>query len=148
MRESIGYTVTINIIIVFLVLTFAFILGTFAYSKAFRANSKIINSIEKNEGYNDLSKSSIEIDLKNLGYVNGDSSSCSETRISNNYKGYLVQNSNSSEKFEYCIYRFQSTSDKDYYNYGVITYMTFDIVFFNKSLKIPVYGKTRYIYKF
>ena len=54
MKESIGLTVTINIIVVFLAVAFVFIIGIVAYNRAYKAASLIIKEIEKYEGYNDL----------------------------------------------------------------------------------------------
>lgn len=152
MKESIGLTVTINIIVVFLAVAFVFIIGIVAYNRAYKAASLIIKEIEKYEGYNDLAFEQIEKDLNNVGYVPGDSSGCKATRTSYGIEGQLVNTGD--EKFKYCIYWFdydESNADKKYnkhYSYGVVTYMTFDFNMFGIKLQLPIYGKTTRIYRF
>ena len=64
MKESIGLTFTINIMIVFIVVSFVFVAGILSYTKAFKAGSLIIKSLEKYEGYNELAFDQIN---RNLG---------------------------------------------------------------------------------
>ena len=45
MKQSIGYTVSINTVIVFIVITFAFVGGAITYYKAFKINNVIADSI-------------------------------------------------------------------------------------------------------
>lgn len=145
MKESIGLTFTINIMIVFLFVAFTFILATLSYSKAYRASSAIINALEKYEGYNELSKAEINDKLMTLGYMDGNSSKCPKTR--ENGKGQLVT-INNSEKKEYCIYLFDNDGDKRHYSYGVVTYITFDFNVFNFKFKLPIYNRVRRIFRF
>ena len=60
MKQSISTSFMLNIVIIFIILVFAFLAGTLSYTKAFRVNSKIVNELEKYEGYNDLSKREID----------------------------------------------------------------------------------------
>ena len=59
MKQAIGATQIINYVIVFIVITFGFLIATLSYMKAFKVNSAISNSIEKFEGYNEFSKTEI-----------------------------------------------------------------------------------------
>ena len=57
MNQSVGSIALYNIVLIFIVIVFAFLAATVSYSKAFRVNSRIIFAIEKYEGYNDLKQS-------------------------------------------------------------------------------------------
>lgn len=148
MRESIGMTVTINIMIVFILIAFAFIAGTVSYSRAYKAGSRVVGALEKYEGYNKLSKLQIEKDLMTIGYSTGDSLSCVATKTSSGSTGELASVSNSPEHFHYCIYQFDNDGDAKHYSYGVTVYMTIDISMFGITIDLPVYVKSRRIYKF
>src|SRR5574344_2111057 len=147
MKESIGLTFTINIMIVFILVAFVFVAGIMSYNKAFKASSLMVKSLEKYEGYNKLSKEQIDSDLKLLGYSRGNSNKCAATKNSTNGAGSLVTLDND-ENFDYCIYLFDNDGDSNHYSYGVVVYMTVDFTMFNVKLRLPVYAKTTRIYRF
>ncbi|MBR1376900.1 MAG: hypothetical protein IJ565_03705 [Bacilli bacterium] len=152
MKESIGLTVTINIIIIFVSVAFVFIIGIYSYSKAFKAASLIVKSLEKYEGYNDLAIEQINRDLGSVGYLRGDSSKCAPTRESYKLEGQLVNSYD--QMYQYCIYFFDNDDTEsdnrvdNHYSYGVLTYMAFDFTMFGTRLRVPVYAKTTRIYRF
>ena len=139
MNQSVGSIALYNIVLIFIVIVFAFLAATVSYSKAFRVNSRIIFAIEKYEGYNDLATSEIEDVLKTLGYTydknfvcpNRDDAEAVE-RLSNNYA--------------YCIYYYKE--DARHYTYGVLTYLYIDLPFVKDIIKVPVYTKTERIFRF
>ena len=149
MKQSIGFTVTMNIVIVFLLLTFAFIFGIVSYSKAFRASSKIINAIEKNEGYNSYSLTEINQQLATLGYsVKANSTrTCPAQKKNTIGNGKLVSlnSSKDNEIYDYCIYKFDNDGDAKHYSYGITTYIEMDLGFLGLKFKISIYGKTNRI---
>lgn len=139
MREGIGSIFLYNIIIVFIVLVFAFLAGAMSYAKAFRVNSKIINTLEKYEGYNTLSHDEINRILNNYGYRKSNKVNCptkknmtSVSKIANNHN--------------YCIYLKQIGSR--HFSYGVISYMYVDLPVIGELLEIPIYAETDSIYRF
>ncbi len=143
MRESIGSVFLYNIIILFIIVTFAFLAGTLSYMKAFKTNSRIIYAVEKWEGYN--TKAVIEINnvLNSLGYKTGDAS-CSMTK-----DGGELMEQESEVQYTYCIYHFSPENsdlvDKDYY--GVLTYMYVNLPIIGE-IRIPIYTKTEKVYRF
>ena len=141
MGSSIGHTFLYNIIILFIVIIFAFISGTLSYYKAFKINNRIVKSIEKFEGYNEFSKQEIDQTLYSLGYST-EVLNCAET-----YKNmYLVDAF--IENYRYCVYIDNENPQKDgYYHYGVLTYMNLELPVINR-LNIPVFAKTNRLYKF
>jgi len=96
MKQGIGFSVTINIIAVFIVVTFAFLVTSLNYYKAYKVNNVIAEALEKYEGYNKLSSEEIDRKLTSLGYIGGNGR-CStskgnpETKLSN--------------KHSYCLYK-------------------------------------------
>lgn len=141
MREGIGLTYTLNFIIIFIVITFAFLFGIMSYYKAFKVNSRISNAIENHEGYNSLSIDEINKVLNTIGYTKG-SVNC-PTR---NYKK-IDYNSISSNDYAMCVYEYPVNSS-GYFRYGIVTYINIDIPIIGKTLKLPVYTETEKIYKF
>lgn len=136
MRESIGSVFLYNIIILFILITFAFLSGTLSYMKAYKANSRIIHAIEKFEGYNSLSNEEINNVLGTLGYKTG-------TKECPRREG-MQAISKIENSYDYCLYKFQN-GNRDFY--GVLTYMYFDFPVVG-NFGIPLYTKTEYIYRF
>jgi len=137
---NIGHAFLYNLIILFIVVVFAILAGTLSYYKAFKINNRIVNAIEKFEGYNEDAISEINYVLNTLGY-SGESPKCPET-----FKG--MTRVNYTHPYDYCIYisNLNPTQGSDY-NYGVLTFMRLDLPIVNK-LKVNVFTKTNNIYKF
>jgi hypothetical protein len=142
MKKSIGGTFLYNSIFAFLIITFAFLAGAISYSKAFRVNSRIINAIEKYEGYN--SKSALEINrvLSTIGYTRNSftNSTCPQMQ------GINAMTSINNAQYEYCIYRYALGSG--YYAYGVLTYMYIDIPVLGQKFKVRVFSRSDGYYQF
>src|SRR5574344_710462 len=134
MREGIGSVVLYNIIIVFIIIVFAFLAGAVSYSKAFRVNSRITNSLEKFEGFNQNASDEINSVLNTLGYhltttdtiecdskygVAIDKTKPSTINDSNNIEYYETLNIKDGNKYEYCLY--YNRVDDRHYTYGVLT---------------------------
>lgn len=137
MREGIGTASLLNIVIIFLLVTFALLAATLSYSKAFRVNSRILTTVEKYEGYNTLADTEINNILGTLGYRTG-SSNCPK-------KNGVEATSKYSDQYDYCIY--YSDIDAHHYKYGVITYITLDLPLISQ-IKLPIYTETERIYRF
>ena len=138
MKESISYTYLLNMMLVFIVLSFCIIACVFSYSKAFRVNSKIINALEESEGYNDVAILEIDKITNSLGYQRFD------INCKNRYDAELMDGT-----VGYCLYEFEEDiNGESYIYYGVQTYMSFDFPLLQWFLKIPVYNTTEKIYLF
>ena len=120
-------------------------MGTLIYHKAFVVNTKIINSIEKYEGYNKYSSDEIDRSLMSIGYPNGEIKKCPKKHNNLNLSTQI------SKKYNYCVYMNENDGNGvygSYYSYGVITYITIDFPLISSFLKIPVYTESNRIYKF
>lgn len=141
MRESIGSVFLYNMIIVFIVIIFAFLAITFSYTRAYKVNNRIATIIEKYEGYNDEARQEIEKTLKSIGYMTKKSGEECKSRDDGN----IVIAKDDSDYY-YCVYYIEE--DERYYDYGITTYMSYDLPFLNIFIKIPIYTKTNRNYLF
>lgn len=138
MREAIGSSFLVNVIIVFIAVIMLLLVGSLSYSRTFKIKNKIIDIIEKYEDYNASAAAEIEQLLSNMGYrvnaygrqsckTNGDGEALNE--YASNYR--------------YCVVEY--TSDRGVY-YGVTAYIYFEIPLFSKVLEFPIYGETKTFY--
>lgn len=138
MKEAIGNAFLFNIVIVFVVIFIAFLVGSLSYTKAFKVKNRIVSIIEENETYNNSSvRDEIDGALGTIGYrVNKNGIQKCDVR---NEKNAVNKTSN----YRYCIYEYQTSRGK---YYGVVAYMYFDIPLISEVLEIPIYGETKIIY--
>lgn len=131
MRQSVGMSQQLNIIIIFILIVFALIAASLSYYKAFKVNNVIINSIEKYEGFNELSEKEISNGLTTLGYQkNNECSSKPYKTVKGNSETYNTTG--------YCVN--YKTNSKGYY-YEITTYMYIDLPIIS-IIKIPVKSST------
>ncbi len=142
MSNPIGHTFMYNIIILFIVIVFAFLAGTLSYYKAFKINNRIVYIIEKYEGYNSLARKEIDEVLTTFGYdTDKRNLKCDEF-----YKGMQLVD-DTTKNFRYCIYVDEDRTVNEYFVYGVKTYMTIELPIVS-FIRIPIFTKTNQIYKF
>ncbi|MDD2377912.1 MAG: hypothetical protein PHD10_00775 [Bacilli bacterium] len=141
MREGLGSIFLYNLIIVFIVLIFAFLAATLSYYKAFKVNKYIISIIEKYEGYNNNAKTEIRQKLQTIGYTKGRAKKCATKK-----DGGVLQTLDNF--YPYCVYLFSNDGDSRHYSYGIITFINFDFPLFDIFLELPIYTKSDRIYRF
>ncbi len=145
MRQAIGSTVLYNIMIVFIVITFGFLAATLSYMKSFKLNGKIANSLERFEGYNQLSANEIETSLSNLGYrisKVGNLDCPDRKHNGKTYSPILEFGTN----YKYCVYEYPKANG--YFTYGIMTYIYMDIPIVGGTFNLPVYSETERIFEF
>lgn len=173
MRESIGGALLLNIVIVIVGIISAFLIGSIAYSKAFKAKNRVIAVIDEYNGvcdfdnYNDECANKINDELKDMGYSSNISAECKKG-VYNSYINDSTGVKDISAKYlgdnglKYCVYEFTlcdvtringlsqcMDSSNEYHYYKVITFMHFDIPLISQFLEFSVSGDTRtYIKKF
>lgn len=147
MKESIGYTVTLNIIIIFIIIVFTFLSSILIYYKSNKVNNVIINSIEKYEGYNNLSKKEIVSKMSSLGY-NKNSINCKKSvNDKNDSDNKCILETSSDGSQGYCVY-YCEEDNGEYYYYKVRTNMMINIPIINDILNIPIYSNTNRLFDF
>ena len=139
MKESIGSTASLNIVLTFIAIVFAFLAASLSYYKAFKINNIVKNSIEKFEGYNELAISEINNRLTSLGYQRINVN-CDKNEKFGGQEYELKESGNG-----LCIYFYNDSSTKSY-KYGVVSYMSINMPFVGQFLKIPIKTTTDYIY--
>lgn len=135
MKEALGNTFIVNIVILFVVVFMFLFVGSMSYTKAYKIKNKIINFIEDSGTYDATTIDNINTTLKQMGYrvVSG-------VPKCNDRGGTLL--TTDANNYRYCIVEFESS--KGIY-YGVTTYMYFDFPIINSLLEFPVYGETKVI---
>lgn len=136
MRESIGSVFFYNVIIIFILIVFAFIVGTMSYYKAFRVNTLIINSLEKFQGYNDYSSEEIKTNLRTMGYNVSSKRDCPRKDGVNAFYS----------EGGFCLYEFRE--ERNFRSYGVISYIQIELPILSEVLQIPIFSKTIKMYNF
>ena len=159
MRESIGSVSLLNFVIFFILLVFAFLIGTFSYYKAYRVNNSIISIIEKYEGFNELAYKEIDERLGTLAYERYDFD-CDRGKTERyhliSYKSNKeVTNAEKSKDYEgFCIFAKTWDSNgtlnsKDRYDsYMVTTVIRFNFPIVQDLIKLRVSSRTDRIYNY
>lgn len=149
MKESVGYTVTLNIIITFIIIIFAFLSAALIYFKSNKVSNIITDTIQKYEGYNYIAQNEIDARLTSIGY------SRKPVNCSNYYKKLTdneriaCSSSLSDGKDGYCVYECREMFDGEYfYYYKISTNLVFNVPIINEMLDIPIFSSTSRLYDF
>ena len=163
MKEAVGQTISLQVILVFMVFLNAFLAFSVNYTKAFRAKNGIIDLIEQHEGYtfyngttpiDNLSNESLNNDksvqaqafglIKSMGYDYGDSKS--NGIICNNdgsiSDASIIQKADQPGGF--CLYRICNNDGT--VRYKVVTYVMMKFPVINFGISIPIKGETKTLY--
>ena len=137
MREAIGGTWMMGIVVFFIVLFSGYLAISVNYSKAFKVKNSIIGYIEKNKGMNNKTQDDINAYLDTIGYYV--SSSCNGRGT-----GYGDVNGNP----RYCVEKHDANAEyvtmkKTYYT--VTVFFKLDLPIIGSIFVFPVYGETRTI---
>lgn len=128
MREAIGGSLLMKLVMFFVVIYVAFFAIAINYSITFRVKNQIINLIEAYEGMEGAS-SHIEDYVSKVGYF--------KTAVGD------VSYNNADCNNGYCISEISTVRGK---YYKVTTYVTFDFPVLGRFSNFPVTGETRVIY--
>ena len=155
MREAIGSAFIVNLILIFIAVISALLIGSINYSKAFKVKDRIVYVIEKYDGWNDASQTEVDKQLRSLGYrvdsgFNSNCESLYKKKYGSSYEkngSELVHGKNlGTNQYNYCVYRVRYESGIGDY-YSVTTFMRFDIPLIGGLLVFPVSGETSVIYE-
>lgn len=148
MNQSLGYTVTLNIMIVFIVIIFFFISGILIYFKGNKVNNVIIDALERHEGFNHLSREEIEYKISSIGYNRNKITCESGDKITSSSLSTCNLISNNGES-GYCIYRCDAViNEEKYFYFKVKTNMMFNLPIINDIINSPIYANTTWFYDF
>lgn len=160
MKESISYSFLLNTIILFVFVCASIITGIFSYYRAFRANTIIINEIEKYEGFNCESIDSISKKLNSISYNVPFNVKCKDSygdpcKTDNEENGnYAVVSYNVDVGNDKYVYGDKMDASglgiifTKEYQYGVYTYMYIDLPIVSQLVRIPFFSKTNVLHDF
>ena len=166
MKEGISYSFLLNIIILFIFVCAAIVMGVFSYYRAFRANTIIVNTIEKYEGYNCYSQEEIARKLSTISYSLPYNVACADRygkhctpdpdknyvvvayNLDNDgfYDDYSNWNEHDNNMFSYIEKDSNTYSTR--YQYGVYTYMYVDLPVISKLIRLSYFSKTKEMTEF
>lgn len=154
MREAIGSTWLIGIVITFIAIFSGFLAYSISYTKAFRVKNEIINIIEKNEGFTESN-----IDLTNVSDATLRDQTSTEARAFRFIKSIGYNHSmfdgasNPCREGElqtggYCLVKYcpNKGSENDRIYYKVTTFISLSIPVINVGIRIPITGETKSLY--
>lgn len=148
MRDAIGGTFIIKLILIFIVISVSFMAFAVQYAKAFRVKNLIINKLEQYQYDGTVADANVLDDIaEDLG------------KIPYNIKNIGNNSCNGTAKFitsdqvggqgnvggGYCLEK--KGNDKEFY-YRVTTYITAEFSFFDIVITIPITGETKIIYSY
>ncbi len=138
MREAIGSSLLLSVVVVFVGLIILFFVNILSYSKAYKAKNRIIEIIEKYETYSESNSESSELNeikqsLQDMGYQTGE---CKNEDSKDN-----IANSG----YKYCVYRIDEEGGTYYYK--VKTYVQFYFPIIGELFNPPVQSETKILGK-
>ena len=150
MKESVGYTVSLNIMIVFITIVVAFLCAALIYFKSNKFSNIITTSIEKYEGFNTASINEISVGLTSIGYGSHQITCAGTVQDKGATSGIcnIVQDNNAKGALGYCVYYCLDAKDNEYYYYKIKSNMMINIPIIHDILDIPIYSNTNRMYKF
>lgn len=160
MKGAIGNALIMNIVITFIIIFFSLLIGSMAYSKAYKTKNYLLNLIDKYDGQINgydwfIFKGSDQSEkweqetgeyLKRIGYpINQKANTCPNKEEYN----YIIGRDNENQ-YDYCIYvRFDiedsdnNVTIKERYNYMVLVYMKLDLPVIGNYIRLPITGETK-----
>lgn len=138
MREAIGQSFLLNLIIFFIIaIAFVFV-GSIGYSKAFKIKNRIINIIEEHEEFDSATKDDIAEALSTVGYQVSTGRAKCKAKAGGTH---LYPSGGNYGEYDYCVYKYEDSRGN--YYYGVTTFMKFHFPIIHDLIEFPVYGETK-----
>ncbi len=149
MKESIGFSVSLNIMITFIAIVIAFLSFSLIYFKSNKVSNIITSAIEKYEGFNSTAKNEISMKLASIGYGSVAIDCPSAVTDEDDADGECKIQGSSSEQGAngYCVYKCEENNG-EYFYYKIRTNMMFNLPVIHDILNIPIYSNTNRLYKF
>ena len=140
MRDAVGGTFMIKLLLIFLAVYTVFIAIAINYAKAFNVKNKVINIIEQSEGvdYNDVSDASVIGQINT--YMNDIHYGINTSSVEKKCIGYDYINTERG----YCISKVENYDSSASY-YRVTTFVTISVPIVRLEFTVPIKGETRKI---
>lgn len=141
MRQTIGSTWLLQLMILFILLFVGFIILTLNYSKVIKVKNEVVSIIEKYEGLNENSISLVNRYLSTSGYAT--TGKCEEK---DGVYGALTLDGDSLEKADanstyfYCVKKYQGQNTSKYYQ--IVLFYKFNLPVIGNASSYTVKGTT------
>lgn len=139
MRESIGGSFLLYVVIFFIGVIILFFASIMSYSKAYRVKNRIINIVE-NSNCNESEQSiisKIDYDLSEIGYTFTSVGNCSFNNECTNFNTI----SNTGGNFNYCICKLDAPNGGYYFE--VMTFTEFEFPIIKDVIRSNVHGESK-----
>lgn len=157
MRESLGGSMLLNLVIIFAGLVIIFFISILSYSKAYRVKNRIVEIIEKYGVYEKIDANGENIiteelnaDLSAAGYETSLPKKCDKIRtrlVNEKYGEGLSSNLNKKYGYDYCVFEMKNSENSTGKYYVVVTFIHFEVPIIGDFLTLPVYGETKILGK-
>ena len=148
MRESLGGSLLLYIVLFFIGLIILFFAAIMSYAKAYRVKNRIINYLENANTRNlyDLN-TGINEELQNIGYSYGRKNKCNFSNEKCNKD--LNQEAHGGGQYDFCYCRVRLSDDNldEGYYYEVITFTEFEFPIIKSVIRSSVHGETKILGK-
>ena len=147
MRQSIGATWILQLVIIFMLIFVGFLALTINYTKAFKVKNEVISIIEKYEGVSSGEDASISLINNYLRYYNYQTmGNCEEGfyGVSSLSNSASIEPAKGNSKYYYCV-RKNNTSNGTYddrASYDIVTFFKFILPFIGDLFTFRVNGTT------
>lgn len=172
MKGALGNALIMNMVITFILIFYVLLIGSMAYSKAFKVKNYLITSlVQYDELYGQLPNnetqrqsypnsshswnSMVNDYLSKIGYIlSSEDNTCpSKNGYDPKDSGYKLIRDTSVGSYNYCIYKKSYSTSSDAfavskYTYKVVSYVKFDFPVIGDYIKLPIAGETKTITKF
>ena len=136
MREAVGGSMLLYLVVIFTSIVILFFVGIISYSKVYKVKNRIIEIIEREEKYETNLQTEIDEELKRIGYR---TTSVSGDMCQNHSNRGTCSNLNTSG-YGFCVCEHVEGNGK---TYEVITYVHFDFPVLGDVISFPVHGETK-----
>ncbi len=151
MRESIGATWLLGLVIAFIIFFSSFLALSVNYSKAFNVKNNIVDFVEKYEGNTCETRKAIGEYLYDVGYLvagNCPTEKDDDGNVIRTYKGYGTDGNETSGKAYYCISEEAHEDDNGLKKtwFSVIVFFKVDLPIIGDLTTFRIKGETESIY--
>lgn len=151
MKESIGGSMLLYLVLIFVTVVMLLFSSILTYSKAYKIKNRIIEVIEKYGMYNSTVANEINPDLSVAGYKANQTSNCDDIYnklIRTKYSEDKLSRNHNSYGYNYCIFKSTNTEGVNEGSYYVVvTFVEFQFPVIGDIMTFPVYGETKILGK-
>lgn len=173
MKGAIGNAFIMNLVITFIIIFFMLLIGSIAYSKSYKVNKYLMDSLmdyvdyfnekdnQKDICFTDGCKAKVtktwssrvnEYLMRSGYFLSNENNTCP----SYSSQGYNIVKNTRVGDYEYCIYQrmYYELNEKDdimskkRYSYKVLSYMKLDLPIIGQFIKLPIVSESKVVLNF